>query len=79
MREIRACIAEFEPRYLKKYFGYDARKRAVLCPNCLGLRSEWDDEEPYFAQRQKDGTMKCVACSKSYTSEEYSEEMAQWE
>ena len=77
MREIRACIAEFEPRYLKQYFGYDARKRAMLCPHCMGLRSEWDDDTPEFVQRQKDGSLRCVVCATSYSSEEYAEEMEQ--
>jgi hypothetical protein len=79
MAELRACIAELEPRYLKKYLGYDTRKRALLCPNCKGMRADWDDEEPYFVQRQNVGILKCVACGALYTVEEYVEEMGQWE
>lgn len=78
MREIRACIEEFEPRYLKQYFYYDARKRAMTCPHCMKLRSEWDDDMPEFVQRQKDGRFRCVACATSYSSQEYAEQMEQW-
>lgn len=79
MRELRACIAEFEPRHLTQYFSYNSRKRTVTCPHCMELRSEWDDETPEFVQRQKDGGLRCVVCATSYSSREYAEAMEQWD
>jgi hypothetical protein len=68
-REVDAALNNLSPQNAKLYFVYDRRKKALRCPRCLELRS--GDEEWEFAQKQQDGTIKCIACLSVYTTQEY--------
>ena len=68
-REIDAALNNLSSQNAKLYFAYDRRKKALRCPRCLELRS--GDQEWEFAQKQQDGTIKCIACLSVYTRQEY--------
>ncbi|WP_143062751.1 hypothetical protein [Bradyrhizobium sp. OK095] len=76
--ELTAAVSSLENRYTKAFFGYDKRKRGVLCPNCKSLQTKYDDSEPKFAQKRRDGSVNCIACGATYTAQEYIDELAQW-
>jgi hypothetical protein len=59
------------PQKLREFFGYDVRKRELTCFNCEEQRSGYCDRNWAFAQRQKDGTVKCTVCDHIYTQAEY--------
>jgi hypothetical protein len=67
--EVEAAFGELEPRYKKRYFGYDPRKQGLRCPKCLGMQDRDDDWA--FAQKQKDGSIKCCVCLTNYDQVEY--------
>ena len=69
--ELDAALDELSPKYIKKFFGYDTRKCGMRCPKCLELRTTWSDIEYTFAQKQKDGRIKCAACLSDYSADEY--------
>lgn len=77
-REIDAALNNLKPQYAKLYFGYDRRKRGLRCPKCLELRSGGEDQEWEFAQKQADGTIKCIACLSVYTKDEYEKQMIEY-
>jgi hypothetical protein len=68
-REVSAALSELEPRHAKQFFEYDTRKKGLSCPKCLELRS--GDDEWRFAQKQQDGSIKCIACLTSYNQSDY--------
>ena len=68
-REVGAALSELAPRHAKQFFQYDTKKRGLSCPKCLEIRS--GDDEWRFAQKQQDGTIKCIACLATYTQPDY--------
>ena len=75
VRELVATINVLEPRFIREFFQYDPRKKGMCCPECLIRRAKGDDFEPTFAQRQKDGTIRCIACATTYTANDYAAKM----
>jgi hypothetical protein len=71
--EFANLMSELQPSELREFFGYDSRKRGVTCFNCLDQRTSWCDVHWDFAQKQKDGFVKCVVCRHVYTEAEYKE------
>jgi hypothetical protein len=78
MQELRVAIASLENRYTKLFLGFDKRRKALLCPECSAQRADWDDQEADFAQRQKDGSVACIACASSWATEEYDIAVMEW-
>jgi hypothetical protein len=76
--ELGAAVNALENRYTKAFLGYDKRKKRLFCPTCRSLQTKWDDTDPDFAQKQKDGSVSCIACGTVYSAKEYVEEVAQW-
>jgi hypothetical protein len=76
--ELTAAVSSLENQYTKAFFGYDKKKKGLLCPNCKSLQTNWDDSAPEFAQAQGDGSVNCIACGMTYSAQEYAEEHAQW-
>ena len=68
-REVDAALNNLSSQNGKLYFAYDRKKKALRCPRFLKLRS--GDQEWEFAQKQQDGTIKCIACLSVYTRQEY--------
>lgn len=75
--EIAAAFHELSPQYWKLYFHFDKRKKALQCPRCAELRSKHADEWR-FAQRQRDGSIRCVACLSVFTKEDYDKRFAEY-
>lgn len=76
MYEINVALSVLDGKVTKKYFGYDKRKRSLECPDCEGYRTKWHEGIDWkFAQKQKDGTIFCIACDNVYTAEEYKERL----
>lgn len=69
--EFEAVRYELEPRHLREFFGYDVRKRGLVCFNCLDRRTKRCDRQWEFAQRQRGGGIKCVVCAHHYTDAQY--------
>lgn len=67
--EIEVAMAELSSRHGKIYFHYDHRKKGLRCPRCLELRH--GDDEWRFAQKQKDGGIRCIACLSVYPKDDY--------
>ncbi len=67
--EIEAALAEISAQHGKLYFQYDRRKKRLRCPHCLGLRH--GDDEWRFAQKQKDSSIRCIACLSVYSKDDY--------
>jgi hypothetical protein len=77
--DLDAALTVLAPRHMREFFQYDTRKRGLCCPECLSRREKWDASEPTFAQRQKDGTIRCVACATTYTPDDYATQMGEWD
>lgn len=71
--ELAAAIELLEPRFVKKFFDFDKKKRGLICPECISRHSKWCGEQWAFAQRRKEGKIFCIACDTEYTNEEYEE------
>jgi hypothetical protein len=75
--ELVAAINVIAPRHIWEFFQYDTKKRGMRCPECRDRRTKWDDFEPTFAQRQKNGTIRCIACATTYTADDYAAKMSE--
>jgi len=71
--EFSSLLSELQPSELREFFGFDSRKSGLTCFNCLDQRTQWCDVHWDFAQKQKDGAVKCVVCQHLYASAEYKE------
>lgn len=70
MRQIDIAIRHLEPSEKKKFFGFDVKRRAYLCPECYSLaNTDWQDSWPKLAQftERKPGArqLHCVVCDKT--------------
>lgn len=75
-RELGVAFDELDANCIKKFFKYDMNKKGFRCPQCLKLRTE--DAEWTFAQRQRNGNIKCVACQSVYTRQEYKDKINEY-
>ncbi len=60
--ETNDLIEALLPSQLKKYMGYDTRRKRLQCPSCESLVSKHFYEECSCAQERKDGSIYCFAC-----------------
>lgn len=67
--ELNTVVDKLSPSVVSKYFDYDKRTRALLCPECLSYLIKLDsfelnDDESYFKpfQEQEQGFHQCVVC-----------------
>jgi hypothetical protein len=74
--EIEVALAELSSRDGKLYFQYDHRKKGLRCPHCLEQRH--GDDEWRFAQKSKDGFIKCIACFSVFEIEEYAKKVVDY-
>ena len=74
--EIDAALSELDPKHGKLYFQYDRREKGLRCPRCLELRN--DNSEWTFAQKQGDGSIRCIACLSVFTRDEYTNKMVDY-
>ena len=74
--EVTAALAEIEPKHGKTYFQYDSRKKGLRCPICLERRNS--DDEWRFAQKQKNETIKCIACLSVFDRSEYKKKIIEY-
>jgi hypothetical protein len=78
MQELRVAIASLENRHTKFFLGFDKRRKVLICRECSALRADWDDQEADFAQRQRDGSVACIACGSSWEAKEYDIAIKEW-
>lgn len=74
--EIEAALGELSSQHAKLYFQYDHRKKGLRCPLCLERRN--GDDEWRFAQKQKDGNIRCIACLSVYPKDDYIEAVVKY-
>jgi len=74
--EIETALAELSPQHGKLYFQYDHRKKGLRCPRCLELRH--GDNESRFAQKRKDGRIRCIACLSVYSKDDYADAVVKY-
>ena len=77
--EICVAVGSLDRADVRSFLNFDPKNETLPCPKCMDLKiRDWNDIRPEFAQRQKDGTIACVACGTIFTSDEYDDQAEQW-
>jgi hypothetical protein len=62
LSNLEEAIPNLQPAELKRFFGYDTRRKRIESPCCGTLTSRYYEGEPRYAQKQDDGSILCLGC-----------------
>jgi len=70
LSEIDMLIERLTPRDLRKFLGFDRRKRRFACRVCWNMTSKQYDGQYRYIQKQPDGRFVCLACLTTFADED---------
>jgi hypothetical protein len=73
--EFQAMYYELPDDDLRKFFGYDSRKKGYKCPTCESRKAEYVDESWEFAQKQRGRAVRCPVCLSVFSYSQYKSAM----
>lgn len=67
MAQIAGALRHLSPSEAKRFFGFDKRRRAYVCPQChYAANTDWQDDWPALAQFPSRGSgqtiLRCILC-----------------
>lgn len=77
LSNLEEAISNLQPAELKRFFGYDKRRKRIECPACQTLTSRRYDGDLRYAQKQADGSIFCFGCLTRFADQDTYDEFGQ--
>ena len=77
LSNLEEAIPILQPAELKRFFGYDKKRKRLESPCCQALISRRYEGEPRYAQKQADGSIFCCGCLMTFADQDTYDEFGQ--
>jgi hypothetical protein len=77
LTNLEEVIQNLKPAQVRRFIGFDKRKRRLDCPSCCNLVSKHYDGELRYAQKQKDNSIFCFGCLMKFADQDSFERFAE--